>query len=140
MTITSDQLSATIAAHGKWLRNEAGSRANLSRANLSGANLSGADLYGANLSRANLYGAKINDEPVSAWASVQFSGHGQCGRTLLAIKAGKTTHLRCGCFSGSPKQLREFISGDEARYRKTRTLALRCVLMLLKAKNPETKS
>jgi uncharacterized protein YjbI with pentapeptide repeats len=123
--------------------------ANLSRANLFGANLSGADLsradlsranlFGANLSGADLFGAKIKDEEVSSWASVQFSGHGQCGRTLLAIKAGKTIHLRCGCFSGSPVGLRKFIAGDEARYRTTRTLALKCVLMLLKAKNPEAK-
>jgi uncharacterized protein YjbI with pentapeptide repeats len=117
--------------------------ANLSGANLSGANLSGADLSWANLSRANLSGAnlsgaKINNEEVSSWASVQFSGHGQCGRTLLAIKAGETTHLRCGCFSGSPADLRGFIAGDDARFRKTRTLALRCVLLLLNAKNPET--
>jgi uncharacterized protein YjbI with pentapeptide repeats len=102
MSITPDQLPAILEGHRKWARGEAGG----ARANLSGADLSWANLSRANLSGANLSGAKINNEEVSSWASVQFSGHGQCGRTLLAIKAGETTHLRCGCFSGSPADLR----------------------------------
>ena len=47
MTYTQEQLKKILDNHKKWLRNEGGSRADLSRANLSGANLSGANLYGA---------------------------------------------------------------------------------------------
>ncbi len=58
-TYTVDELKAILAEHGKWLRGDGGSRANLSRANLSGADLSRANLYGANLSRADLSGANL---------------------------------------------------------------------------------
>ncbi|MBK8200646.1 MAG: pentapeptide repeat-containing protein [Acidobacteria bacterium] len=60
MTITSADLPAILAAHGKWRRGEAGGAgANLSVASLSGASLSGADLTGANLTGANLTGANL---------------------------------------------------------------------------------
>jgi len=63
--ISAKDLKAVLEAHGKWLRGEAGTRANLSGADLSGAYLSGAylsraDLSGANLSRADLSGAYLS--------------------------------------------------------------------------------
>jgi hypothetical protein len=66
-----DELAATIAAHGRWLRDEPEgcraylSGAYLSRADLSGANLSGAYLSGANLSGANLIGANLSGANLS---------------------------------------------------------------------------
>ena len=53
-TYTADEIKAVIAEHGKWRRDEGGSRADLSYANLSYANLRHADLSYANLSFANL--------------------------------------------------------------------------------------
>jgi uncharacterized protein YjbI with pentapeptide repeats len=55
-----DRLPEILAEHAKWLRDEGGSRANLSGANLSGADLSGANLSGADLTSANLSGANLS--------------------------------------------------------------------------------
>jgi uncharacterized protein YjbI with pentapeptide repeats len=118
------------------------SGANLSRAYLSGADLScaylsGADLSGANLSRAYLSGADLSRANLSAFAQVSFSGHGECGRMLTAIrqKEGDEIRLFCGCFSGSVQDLRDYIAKGESRYAKTRTLALDTVLALIEARN-----
>ena len=126
------------------------SRANLSGANLSRADLSRADLYGANLSRAdlsranlsganlsgaNLYGANLYGEKIISTASVAFSGHGECGRTLLGIRTEKSVYLRCGCFSGSPEDLIEYIAKGDKKYKHTRGLALALVVILLEAEN-----
>ena len=61
----SDVLKKVLTEHKKWLRNEGGSRANLSWANLSGADLSRADLSGADLSEANLSGADLSEANLS---------------------------------------------------------------------------
>jgi len=54
------ELDNIVAKHGKWLRNEGGSCANLR-----GANLRGADLRDAYLSGANLRGADLRDAYLS---------------------------------------------------------------------------
>ena len=64
MTITKEQLAATLESHAKWLRtrnsaNKEGERANLADANLKGANLADADLTGADLTGANLADADL---------------------------------------------------------------------------------
>jgi uncharacterized protein YjbI with pentapeptide repeats len=114
------------------------SRANLSWANLSWANLSGAYLSGANLSGANLSWANLSGA-LFAFASVSFLGHGECGRTLTALrrKEGDAPELFCGCFTGNTKALREFIANGPERLRRTRTLALDTVLLLLDTRNDE---
>ena len=109
--------------------------ANLSCANLSCANLSDANLSGANLSGANLSGAKIDDSPIISTAQVAFSGHGERGRQLLAVKTEKAIHLRCGCFSGSPEELAAYIARGEPKFKVTRTLALTVALILLESNN-----
>ena len=67
---TAKEIKSILAEHAKWLKDEGGSRADLSRANLSradlswadmsDADLSGANLSGANLSCANMYGANMS--------------------------------------------------------------------------------
>jgi len=110
--------------------------ANLRGANLRGANLGDAYLGGANLGGANLGGANLGDDgKILSTASVQFTGHGVCGRNLLAVQAEKTTRIFCGCFNGTPDELRAWIDCNEAIYRKTRTLALDTALMLLSVEN-----
>ena len=118
------------------------SDANLIGANLIGANLSGANLNGANLrvailSGANLNGANLNGAKNISVAQLSFTEHGKCGRTLTAIQTEKEIHILCGCFCGSPDELRAWIAGDEKRFAKTRTLALDTALILLAAKNDE---
>ncbi|MBK8189032.1 MAG: pentapeptide repeat-containing protein [Vampirovibrionales bacterium] len=62
MTITSADLPAILAAHGKWRRGEAGGAvADLSEADLSGADLTGAYLSEADLRRADLTGANLSE-------------------------------------------------------------------------------
>ena len=55
-----EQLAEILDSHGKWLRGEGGSSANLSRADLSEANLSEANLRRANLSEASLSEANLS--------------------------------------------------------------------------------
>ena len=154
-------LPKILADHKAWLRDEGGSRANLSGANLfradlaganlpaanlaganlpaadlSGANLSGADLSGANLFRANLAGAdlaraKYGNHEIKSIASVAFTGHGECGRTLVGIAHAGGIELCCGCFSGSLDKLRAYISDGPEKYRPSRTAALDAILILL---------
>ena len=114
--------------------------ADLSGADLSGADLSGAKLYGATLCGANLYGAtlsgaNLSGEKIISTASIAFTGHGECGRTLLGIKTEKSVHLRCGCFSGSTEDLIAYIAKGDPKYKHTRSLALTQVIILLEAEN-----
>ena len=111
------------------------SGADLSGADLSGANLSRAHLSGADLSGASLSGADLSGAKVLAFSSVSFSGHGECGRMLTAVKTEQETRLWCGCFTGTVEELRQYIESGKARYKKTRTLALDTILVLLDAKN-----
>jgi uncharacterized protein YjbI with pentapeptide repeats len=111
--------------------------ADLYGANLYCANLSGANLSGANLSGADLIDAYLNGSKIVSVAQISFTGHGQCGRTLIAIQTETAIYICCGCFAGSPDELRAWIIGDEKRLAKTRTLALDTALILLAAKNDE---
>jgi hypothetical protein len=114
------------------------SRAYLSCANLIGADLSGANLIGADLIGADLSGADLS-RAVYSFASVSFLGHGECGRTLTALrrKEGEAPVLQCGCFYGDQTELRQYIADGPEKYRATRTLALDTVLALLDARNQE---
>jgi uncharacterized protein YjbI with pentapeptide repeats len=95
------------------------SRADLSRADLSGASLSGANLSGANLSYANLSAARG-----AIYAQCSFDGHGECDRQLsLIIIAGKPVFF-CGCFKGSPDELRSYIANGADEHKASRTLAM----------------
>ena len=55
------KLQIILTEHGQWLRDEGGSRADLTDANLTGANLTDADLTGANLAGANLARANLTE-------------------------------------------------------------------------------
>ena len=139
------------SAKGKTLRDAVievvASGANLKGADLSGAYLSGANLKGADLSNANLSyaylsgadlsGADLKGAKIVSVAQISFTGHGECGRTLIAIQTETAIYICCGCFAGSPDELRAWIIGDEKRLAKTRTLALDTALILLAAKNDE---
>lgn len=154
-----DKLQEILAEHVRWLRRQGGTRANLRGANLRGADLTGADLTdvdlrGANLRDANLRDADLTDADLAcadlecadltdanlrggeylARAGVHFSGHGERGRELLAIRTDAESDpvtLWCGCFVGTPEELAKYISESDERHRKSRTLAANIVLMLL---------
>jgi hypothetical protein len=62
-----DELTAILEKHAKWLRYEdGGERADLRYANLSNANLSNADLSNANLRNANLRYADLSNANLSS--------------------------------------------------------------------------
>jgi hypothetical protein len=100
------------------------SGASLSGASLSGANLSGASLSGASLSGADLRGASLSGARGVVYAQCSFDGHGECGRQLsLTIIAGKPVFF-CGCFKGSPDELRAYIANGADEHKASRTLAM----------------
>lgn len=152
MNISPSDLATILYLHSKWLRDEPeGKRADLAGADLSGASLSMADLsmadlsmanltranlYGANLTRANLTRANLSGA-VHTFASVEFLGHGECGRTLTAIRLTRDAEptFQCGCFSGTQAELQEYIFEGDPKYRKTRTRAMEIALELLDLNN-----
>lgn len=103
-------------------------RADLTRANLTRADLTGADLTGASLTGADLTGAKG-----LLWASVGFSMHGECGRTLLAWEHESVGHTvyECGCFHGTEEDLVYFISTRSPKKADTRTKCLHACKALI---------
>jgi len=102
--------------------------ANLSGADLIGANLSGADLIGANLREANLSGANLSKSVGVDYAQCSWTGHGQCGRQLNAIRIENTITLFCGCFKGTPNDLEQYIATSEEKYKTSRTRAMKFIL------------
>jgi len=146
MTITIKDIPGILELHAKWMRGEEGGEqanlrgADLCDADLRDANLRGADLRDANLCDASLRGADLCDaKGIHSFASVSFLGHGECGRTLTAMRRneGDAPVLMCGCFTGNQAELREYITNGPEKYRRTRTLALETVLQLLDARNDE---
>ena len=122
------------------------SSADLRSANLSYANLSSADLRSANLRYANLSSADLRSadlryanlsSALHAYSQIAFTGHGECGRMLMAIQLKKDGAIAffCGCFNGTEKQLRQYIKDGAAHLRKTRLLALETSLVLIAAEN-----
>jgi hypothetical protein len=61
-------------------------------------------------------------------AACHWSGHGECGRQLLAVALPEGLHFYCGCFSGSAEELRTYIAGGKAVYAPSRTKALEFLL------------
>jgi hypothetical protein len=104
--------------------------ANLMHADLSSANLRYADLSSANLSSANLSSARN-----LIYSACYFSGHGECGRQLLAVKIGEDVKLFCGCFSGTETELRDYIEKHDEELKSSRLIALETVLKLIEIKN-----
>lgn len=122
MIITQEELEKALALHRDWLAGKDGGK----RLVIVGKDLSWSDRSGSDLSGSDLY----------AYAQVSFLGHGECGRMLTAIKQTEESeiYLCCGCFRGSEKDLKDFIANGEERFRKSRTLAMKTVLKLLKEK------
>lgn len=115
-----------------------------------------ADLRGVMLNSRDLFGAKL-EEAITDWGVVKrcahlyFTDHGTCGRPVTGmLMQGREAKIiiRCGCFTGSPKELKDFIAQDlkddlvyasgtsgeslTRRIAKTRTAALDTLLKLLK--------
>ena len=114
--------------------------ANLRWANLSGANLSGADLREADLRWANLRGADLSEADLSGnvkYAACSFTGHGECGRQLLALSIDGYVKYHCGCFRGTREELCAYIDNGEKRYRESRYVALDCVDMMMECQGVE---
>ncbi len=115
-THTAEQLEEIIRLHIAWRKGEPGGvRADLIRADLSGADLRGADLSGADLSGADLSGASGTVHAAASW-----SGHGECGRQLLAVRIGAEDVYFCGCFRGSAGDLQKYITAGAKEYRASR--------------------
>jgi hypothetical protein len=119
---------------GANLRSASLSGADLRGATLSGADLSGADLRGANLSDADLSGANLSEALGIVWAAVSWTGHGACGRQLLAVADQDGSGIdiyHCSCFRGTRDALLSYIAAGEEQYKRSRRMAVEIVDMLL---------
>ena len=135
-TYSNHKLLEVLRLHMAWIKDDPGgvcadlsladlsganlSGANLSLANLSGANLSDANLSGANLRGANLSGANLRGAIGTIYAAASWSGHGECGRQLLAVRIGKYDLYFCGCFRGHADDLQKYITDGAEHYRASR--------------------
>ncbi len=77
---------------------------------------------------ANLSGANLTECRGTEWASCGWTGHGECGRQLLAVRSFGTIKLFCGCFSGSEHELLRYIANGDDRHKSSRTKALEFVI------------
>jgi hypothetical protein len=120
-------LPSILTAHRAWLCGEDDG----SRADLSGADLIGADLSGANLSGADLSGARGIRH-----ASVGWSGHGECGRTLVCTEIDGLLMFGCGCFWGDAESLQRYIADSNGDYAPSRRRAMWLCAELVREPSP----
>ena len=104
------------------------SGADLSGAVLSGAVLSGADLSGAVLRSADLSGAVLSESSGIEYAQCSWTGHGERGRQLSAVRIAGEIVLFCGCFRGSVEKLEKYIANGDEKHRASRTRAMQFVM------------
>jgi hypothetical protein len=101
--------------------------ADLTGANLRGTNFSGSNMYGSHLMDAVLIDADFMDANLSeargiVYAQAAWSGHGECGRQLLAVRINNVDRYFCGCFEGTLKDLDEYIDEGETELKASRRL------------------
>ena len=113
------------------LRNTDLRNTDLSAANLSYTNLMWANLEGANLTEVQLTGAYVDRLSGINYAVCGFTGHGECGRQLLAVEINSEVILFCGCFKGNEKELRDYIEKGREEFKESRLIALETVLKLI---------
>lgn len=118
------------------LRNTDLKMADLSAAHLIYTNLMWADLEGANLTEVQLAGAHVDRLSGINYAVCGFTGHGECGRQLLAIEINYEVILFCGCFKGNEKELRDYIEKGQEEFKESRLIALETVLKLISIEKP----
>jgi hypothetical protein len=120
-----EELKKILKLHLKWLNREKGGVcADLTFADLYGANFTGANLSGAKLTNAFLSEAILMECEGLDYSSCTFAGHGEYGRQLSLVKINDELVFFCGCFKGSPKELKKYIENGEEKYKKSRTLAM----------------
>ena len=111
------------------------SNANLSNANLRSANLSFADLRSDNLRSAKLSNANLSFARGIQYAQCSFTGHGELGRTLTLVKIVEDLIFFCGCFKGSPLELKEYIEKGKPELAASRNLAMNFCLSAIEMKS-----
>ena len=114
--------------------------ADLSSANLRSADLSSANLRSANLSSANLRSANLSYADLSyavgiQYAQCSFVGHGECGRMLTLIEYKEKLIFFCGCFKGSPEELKQYIKKGKPELAASRNLAMNFCMEAIKMKS-----
>lgn len=84
----------------------------------------GADLRGANLRGADLRGADLAESKGIEYAHCAWTGHGEHGRQLLAVRIEGEIRFFCGCFAGNAADLIRYILDGDERYRESRYKAM----------------
>jgi hypothetical protein len=135
-----NSISETVKEYIKKELASGKSSADLSYANLRYANLRYTDLRYTDLSSANLRYTDLSSANLSSaknliYSACYFSGHGECGRQLLAVKIGEDVKLFCGCFNGTETELRDYIEKGDEELKSSRLIALETVLKLIEIKN-----
>ena len=108
----------------------------LTEVDLRDSHLECANLKDADLTETKLSGAYLNNVILISARNIQhascyFTGHGERGRQLLAIKINDETMLFCGCFKGNESELRTYIEEGDEKYKASRLIALDTVLKLI---------
>lgn len=117
-------VDAIVENHKKWIKGEPGGE----RADLQGAYLQGTNLRGAYLQGAYLQDAYLSMSVGVSFASVSWSEHGECGRTLTGVKVGDDIKLFCGCFNGSVNDLKGYIDNGDTKLKASRTIAFKFII------------
>ena len=108
--MNTQELTAILESHAKWLRGEAGTRANLARANLARADLADANLAGANLVRADLADANLADANL---ADANLADADLYGANLRGIRLGyESTIARRLCLLGACKKAKQWVDAQ----------------------------
>jgi len=97
--------------------------ADMSNTNLRESNLSGTNMLFVNLFGARLHNANFAESNGIMHASCTFDGHGEAGRNLLGVAICGNITLFCGCWQGSPEELKDYIDKGTSGYKRTRTIA-----------------
>ena len=97
-----------------------------------GGEFQGGEFLGGSFLGGYFRGGSLLGAPLVASASVRSNGHGECGRTLYAIRTTAATYYRCGCFWGSRKDLVAYIVAGDEKYVASRCNALRHVDAMLR--------
>jgi len=90
----------------------------------------------AKYSKLFIHDARFNRTVGIKYATCSFDSYGECGRQLTAIKINGEVTLSCGCFTGSPEDLKTYIKNGYKGIYESRMLAFNFVMAAIDMERP----